>query len=372
MDATNQPSSPSSSPGRRIAVVGGGINGVMSATALRARGHEVVVFERGDLMRATSSASTKLLHGGLRYLEQGSFRLVREALHERNWWLGQAPHLCHPIQLLLPVWAGRGRPTWMLRAGLGLYDLLAGRASLGRHRWLNRTEALAEHPGLQSEGLVGAFAFWDGQMDDAALGLWAADRARAAGVDFRLHAGIDRIATDGGVMGPDLSERFDCVVNVAGPWAAQLLEQSALQSHYALDLVRGSHLIVDRPCPRGLLAEIPGGKRIAFVLPWKGRTLVGTTEVRQGLDEPVECSDDEADYLVRFHDLVMARPLERREILERFAGIRPLIRSASDPSRASREYAIERHGRLLTVFGGKWTTARALGERVAGEVAKVA
>lgn len=369
MDPLRPPPTPT---GRRIAVVGGGINGVMSATALRSRGHEVVVFERDDLMRATSSASTKLLHGGLRYLEQGSFRLVREALHERNWWLAQAPHLCHPIQLLLPVWAGRGRPRWMLRTGLGLYDLLAGKASLGRHRWLGRTEALAENPALRSDGLLGAFVFWDGQMDDAALGLWAATRAREAGVDFHLHAEVERVTNDGEVGARDFRDRFDCVVNVAGPWAARLLEQSDLRSHYALDLVRGSHLVVDRPCPRGLLAEIPGGKRIAFVLPWKGRTLVGTTEVRQGLDEPCACSDDECAYLMRFHDLVMARPLERGEILERFAGVRPLIRSAADPSRASREYAIERHGRLLTVFGGKWTTARALGERVADEVAKVA
>ncbi len=375
MDPTRPTSIPTSTPtptGRRIAVVGGGINGVMSATALRARGHEVVVFERDELMQATSAASTKLLHGGLRYLEQGSFRLVREALHERNWWISQAPHLCHPIQLLLPVWAGRGRPRWMLRTGLGLYDLLAGKASLGRHRWLNRTEALAENPSLRSDGLVGAFAFWDGQMDDAALGLWAAGRAAETGVDFRRRAGVERVTADGGLAHGGLEERFDCVVNVAGPWAARLLETSGLRSRYALDLVRGSHLVVDRPCPRGMLAEIPGGKRIAFVLPWKGRTLVGTTEVRQHLDERVECSDDECAYLTRFHDLVMARPLDRAEILERFAGVRPLIRSASDPSRASREYAIERHGRLLTVFGGKWTTARALGEKVADEVANVA
>ncbi len=352
----------------RIAVVGGGINGVMCASALRARGHEVVVFERSTLMSQTSSASTKLLHGGLRYLEHGSFGLVREALAERAWWLRSAPDLCHPIRLLLPVWAGSGRSTLTLRAGLWLYDRLAGGARIEPHRWLNRDEALRSAPGLRAEGLRGAFAFWDGQMDDLALGLWAAQRAKGLGVEFREHVEVERLGRDGVLCTSAGTERFDRIVNVAGPWAGDLLRRSDIGSRNRLDLVRGSHLVVSRPCPSAVLAQVDGGRRIAFILPWKGSTLIGTTEVRQALGEPIACSAEEREYLMRFHDRVMESPLSAGEITSTFAGVRPLVRSSDDPGRATREYEIERSGAVLTVFGGKWTTARSLGQKVAEAV----
>ena len=356
----------------RVAVVGGGINGIMSAAAIRSYGHEVVVLERFGLVSQTSSVSTKLLHGGLRYLEQGSFGLVREALTERAWWLREAPELCQPIRLVLPVWSGKGRSPWILRAGLWLYDRLAGKAAIAPHQWLDRDATIAASPGLHPEGLRGSFAFWDGQMDDRLLGLWAADRARGMGVHFREYSRVDRIAEDGTVWMDGGSERFDCVVNVAGPWAAALLTNSGIKSRNSLDLIRGSHLVISRPCPSAILAQVNNERRIAFILPWKGGTLLGTTEVRQQLNAPIECSVDERAYLYRFHDQLMAESLRDDEVVQTFAGLRPLIRSAVDPTRASREYEIERHGRIVTVFGGKWTTARALGVRVAVEVSKTA
>jgi glycerol-3-phosphate dehydrogenase len=352
----------------RIAVVGGGINGVMSASALRASGHDVVLLERDRLMGATSSASTKLLHGGLRYLEHGSFRLVREALGERAWWLGQAPHLCRPIPLLLPVRRIGGRSRTLLRVGLSMYDLLAGRSGLGRHRWLDPAELARRLPRLRISEFLGAFEFWDVQMDDHALGMWAAERARAMGVQIHESSAVTRVRLDGGCVVGGEALGFDLVVNCAGPWAQSLLEASGIEPRFTLDLVRGGHIVVDRPCASGMLAEVRGGRRIAFVLPWKERTLVGTTEVRQGLGDPVQCSDDERQYLRSFHDGLFADPLLDSEVVGSFAGIRPLIRSAGDPSRASREYEIDVQGRVLTVYGGKWTTARALGERVATAV----
>jgi len=352
----------------RVAVVGGGINGVMCAASLGRAGHDVMLLERSTLMSATSSASTKLLHGGLRYLEHGAFRLVREALHERKWWLDQAPGLCHPLQLLLPVWKGQGRSRHLIRAGLWMYDRLAGSARLQPHRWLDRSQALAVLPGLRPKGLVGAFSFWDGQMDDRALGLWAAERARGFGVTIRERSLVERVTLDGVLEGPDLRERFDRVVNCAGPWAEELLRRSGLVPRHTLDLVRGSHLVVRRTIATGVLAQVPGGSRIAFLLPWKGSMLVGTTEVRQGLGDPIACSADEAQYLRQFHDAVMVEPLREEDVTSTFAGVRPLIRSAEDPGRATREYALERHGAVLTVFGGKWTTARALGDLVSARL----
>ena len=356
----------------RVAVIGGGINGVMSAWELAKTGHQVTLFERHTLMGATSSASTKLLHGGLRYLEQGSLLLVRESLRERSWWLQQAPALCHPLQILLPHYQGRGRPRWMLAIGLFLYRFLAGSANIAPHQWLNPQQALQMSPHLKPEGLLGAYAFWDGQMDDYKLGLWAADQARAAGVTCKEHASVNTISQDGDLVTSAGILHFDAIVNVAGPWARQLLDASGIPSKHQLDLVRGSHLLVNRPCPAAILAEVPASKRIAFILPYQGKTLVGTTEERQSLTDPINCSDQEKHYLVRFHDSLMTNPLRPDEISSTFAGIRPLLYSNDDPRQASREYAIEQQGKVITVFGGKWTTARSLGQKVAKVVAKLA
>lgn len=350
---------------RHVAVIGGGINGVMSAWALARRGHHVTLFERDRLMAHTSSASTKLLHGGLRYLENGEFRLVREALRERAWWIAQAPHLAHPIELLLPV-SERGRPAWLIRAGLMLYDLLAGRSNLGRHRRLDAAEARRLAPEINPYRLTrGAFMFTDGQMDDRALGLWAADRAREAGVEIIEGTEIRRLEVDGTLHTAAGAERFDAIANVAGPWAQALLERSGLSSRLKLDLVRGSHLVIEAPVSVGCLMEVANERRILFALPWNGHTLLGTTEARQTLDAPVECTRQERDYLLQaWHDYYHLPT----HVMTSFAGIRPLIKSARVPNRTTREYATEVHQRIITVFGGKWTTSRCLGERVANVV----
>ncbi|HWS75929.1 MAG TPA: glycerol-3-phosphate dehydrogenase/oxidase [Quisquiliibacterium sp.] len=353
----------------RVAVVGAGINGVMSAWALARRGHEVELFERGEPMAGTSSASTKLLHGGLRYLETGDVSLVREGLRERAWWIEQAPRIAHPLELLLPVVRGRGRPRWMVKAGLVLYDRLSGRRLLAPHRWLGRDEVLARLPGLRAEGLLGAYAFWDGQMDDRALGLWALGQAQAAGVRARTHCEVTRLAPDGTLSGPDVpAAPFDAVCNLAGPGAGLLLERSGLPSRHRLRLVRGSHLLVDGSLPCGLLVQAPSDRRVCFILPYGGRVMIGTTEVEQGPDEPVAPSPAERDYLLEVWNASFERRLSAADVRESFAGVRPLLAQAGDANANTREHAIERHGRVLSVFGGKWTTSRSLGEQVADEV----
>ena len=354
-----------------IAVAGGGINGVMSAWALAAAGHEVELFERGRLMGETSSASTKLIHGGLRYLENGEFGLVRESLRERSWWLAKAPHLARPLGLILPVYRGISRNRLILGLGLRLYDLLAGRHNIGRHAWLPRTELMARAPALKPEGLQGGFLFYDVQMDDRLLGLWAADQARAAGVTIHEQRPVESLAADG-TFRADGPRRADLVVNAAGPWSHQLLERSGLAARHQLDLVRGSHLVLDRPQPDGYFLQVPGEDRICFVLPWQGRTLLGTTEVRQGLEEPIACSEAEERYLLDVFASAFREAAGAAEICGRFAGLRPLVDSGrTNPGRTTREYALELEGRVLTVFGGKWTTARVLGEKVRRQAEQV-
>lgn len=352
----------------RIAVIGGGINGIMASWALVEAGHSVDLYEKNKLMMATSSASTKLLHGGLRYLEHGQFRLVREALRERSWWINAAPHLASPIELILPVYRNSVRPAWKIKAGLVLYDFLAGSLNLGRHRWHTRDELIKMSPMLKIDGLAGGFTFYDGQMDDLNLGLWAAQQASNAGVLIHENAPVEKVDIDAGITANGHRIKYDFVINIAGPWAKQLLDRSDIKSINDLDLVRGSHIVIDEPLEYGYLLEVPEERRVCFVLPYNGQTLVGTTEVRQTQHQLIECSDEEAIYLLDVYNFYFQASKGVSDISKRFSGVRPLIRSSEDPNKASREYVIEKKGKVITVFGGKWTTSRALAAKVANEI----
>ena len=352
----------------RIGIVGGGINGLATAWALLQDGHEVTLFERDGLMEATSSASTKLLHGGLRYLEHGQVRLVYESLHERNWWLKRVPELTRPLQLVLPIYKGSRRPRWKLKTGLWLYDRLAGRQGIGHHRWHGPDALAAWVPTLRTGALKGGYTFFDGQMDDYRLGLWVAEQVRELGGELLEETPVQRVGEDGSLATGTDEHRFDRVVNVTGPWADTLNDRSGIASGYRIDPVRGSHILFDQPLAAGFLLEAPQDGRAFFALPYQGRTLVGTTEVRQGLDEPIECSEAERDYLLTAYNHYFTDEKAPADVAETFAGVRPLVRSSEDPTAASREFRIERRGSLVTVYGGKWTTARRLGQEVAARV----
>lgn len=354
----------------RVAIVGGGINGVMSAWALRGRGHDVALFERGVLMGATSGASSKLLHGGLRYLEQGDVRQVYEGLHERRWWMQHAPNLTRRVELFLPLYSHAPRGRLTLAAALTVYDLLAGRATLGGHRWWGRRNLPARASGLKRDGLRGAFSYWDAQMDDAALGRWAADRARADGVVVHENTDVTHFARDGELRTTHDALRFDVIVNVAGPWARALLDANGIPSHTRLDLVRGSHLLVNRPIEAGFALNLPSDGRLVFALPHHGRTLVGTTEVRQTLEEPIVCSMAEREYLLDAYNTFFVKAIHDADIETTFAGVRPLVDAGKSAHAQRRGETIEVQGRVVSVFGGKWTTSRLLGERVADAVGR--
>ncbi len=356
---------------RTVAVVGGGINGIMAAWALQTRGFAVELYERDSLVSATSSASTKLLHGGLRYLEQLEFRLVRESLHERTWWIDHAPELAKPLELILPVYKTGPRPRWLIGFGLTLYDLFAGKRNLGRHHWRSNPQIRELYPALRSTDLRGAYSFYDAQMDDYALGIWAARQIETQGVHIHEHTPVLKIAEDGSLTTRNGTNRYDAVVNVAGPWARQLLDQSGIPADHDLDLVRGSHLKLRGTLPAGFFLQVPDESRIVFALPYQGHILLGTTEIEQSLDDPIECSPEEEAYLLKVYNHYFSDQKGPADVIGRFAGLRPLLRSRKPATKATREYAIERRGRVVSVFGGKWTTARVLGEKVARVVAEI-
>ena len=348
----------------KIAVIGGGINGVMAAWELAKAGHSVDLIEKSNVMSATSSASTKLLHGGLRYLEHGRFSLVRESLRERAWWLEAAPDVTQVIPILFPIFKGSPRSRWTIKLGMVLYDRLAGKFGVGKHRWMSCAELTEVMPNLKSAGLKGAYLFYDGQMDDHALGLWATEQAKAEGVTVREHTRVDCITADGSVEIQGNQRQYDRVINAAGPWAVELLKQSGLPYEYDLDLVRGSHLLLDRNIKHGMMLTAQTDGRLFFVLPYKGKTLLGTTEVRQDLSEPVVCSESETNYLITAYNDSFDDSIDQSDVVSSFAGLRPLLKSHKNPNKATREYRIEQHEKVISVFGGKWTTARALAKKI--------
>lgn len=343
----------------RVAVVGAGIVGACTAWALARKGVSCTLYERHQPMGETSRASSKLLHGGLRYLETGQFRLVAKALQARRNWLELAPHLCQRLELLLPLYRHKGRTRLTVSAGIKLYDLLALGSGFPRARWLKPADVLALQPGLSAQGLSGAWAFHDAQMDDYALGQWV--------VGQFLQLGGELIT---GHEVRDLSslDSYDRIVNATGPWAMQLRATLPGKPRYDLDWVRGSHIMLDRECPAAMLLEVPDSTRIFFILPYQGRTLIGTTEVRQSGPNNPGPSEDEITYLLDAHNHYLAPAAARGDVVESFAGVRPLLRSADNPSAATREWAFERTGQVLHIYGGKWTTAQIQGEEAAHRI----
>jgi glycerol-3-phosphate dehydrogenase len=349
----------------KIAVIGGGINGVMTAWELCKNNHNVTLFEKETLISQTSSASTKLLHGGLRYLENFEFRLVKEALRERHWWINQAPDLTQSLQIFIPIYKKSRRPAWLYKAGLSLYDLFAGKYNIGKHKNHSKASMQRFCSGLKMNILIKGFSYYDGQMDDYQLGLWAANQAEQyENLTIRENTIVTRVSNDGEVINNGRIEQFDKIVNIAGPWAHQLLKDSDIHSDLELDLVKGSHIIINKKMEHGYLLEIPNERRIFFVLPYRDQTLIGTTEVRQLILDDIKPSQEEIKYLINAYNNYFLNQITELDVVNSFSGLRPLIKDALDPNKITREYAIQTNKNLISVFGGKWTTARQLAKKV--------
>ena len=320
------------------------------------------------MMHQTSSASSKSLHGGLRYLENFEFRLVKEALKERQWWIQQAPHLDQPLKLYIPIYRNNRRSAWSYKLGLWLYDRLAGKQNTGQHQSLTEQQTHQACPELKTEKLLKGFSFCDGQMDYYQQGLWALAKAKKQpGLVIEEHSEVIKIDIKGNLaFAVGTAQAYDKIINIAGPWAEQLLKQSNIKPEYNLDLVRGRHIVIVQKLNQGYFLEIPNQRRIFLVLPYQGKTLIGTTEERQTLNDDIKPSEQEIDYLINAYNHYFKMPISKQNIVQSFAGLRPLIKSAYNPNKATREYAIQQNQNFITVFGGKWKTASQLGLKVVG------
>jgi glycerol-3-phosphate dehydrogenase len=358
-----------------LAVVGGGINGAGIARDAAGRGLKVALLEQGDLGGATSSASTKLVHGGLRYLERFEFRLVAEALAEREVLLRTAPHVVWPLEFVLPH-EPHLRPRWMIRAGLFLYDRLGGRTSLGRSRGV-RLRADGYGAGLKP-GFRHGFAYADCWVDDARLVVLnargAAERGARIATRTRCTGGRRdgerwRLRVETAGVASELEARV--LVNAAGPWVRSLLDRELrVRTPGAVRLVKGSHIVVPRLHDRAhaYILQNPD-QRVVFMIPYEDRfTEIGTTDVVVAdPDEPPRISRDETEYLCAAASRYVARPVAPADVVWSWSGVRPLYDDGSaDPSDITRDYhfVLDEDGPpLLSVFGGKLTTYRRLAER---------
>ncbi|HSJ98901.1 MAG TPA: glycerol-3-phosphate dehydrogenase [Myxococcota bacterium] len=359
-----------------LLVIGGGINGAGIARDAAGRGLSVTLVEMGDLASATSSWSSKLIHGGLRYLEQYEFGLVREALQEREVLLRLAPHIIRPLLFVLPHDASM-RPAWMIRAGLWLYDHLGGRITLPGSKSVSFPH-LEFGAGLKPE-LRSGFVYSDCRVDDSRLTVINAVAARDKGAAVLTRTrfeGARRVdgAWEATVAGPGgaRSLRARALVNAAGPWVMETLGRIAVERVAGrVRLVKGSHVIVPKVHSLGhaYILQNPD-KRVVFVIPYEGRfSLIGTTDVEvPRIEDAARITDEETDYLLAAANRFLARPLARSDVVSSYAGVRPLYDDgAANPSELTRDYVLKvdhEAGRapLLTIFGGKITTYRRLAE----------
>ncbi len=381
-----------------VIVVGAGINGAGIARDAAMRGLSVLLLDKGDIGSGTSASSTRLIHGGLRYLEHGEFGLVRESLRERECLLKVAPHLVRPLEMVVPIYANARRGYWTMRAGMMAYDVLSFDKNLPRHRMLSSTETLAQLPGLNPGGLLGSAVYYDAQVEFAErLVLENALAAAAHGATVITYANVHKLIVEAneirsvefttcdqmqpftGTAGVSHARRVTAhhsatariIINAAGPWIDNLLANSGAPSPRLIGGTKGSHIIVApfRGAPvNALYVEASTDHRPFFVIPWNNHYLIGTTDIRYNGDlDHVRIEENEIDYLLRETNRVIPLAgLSHEDILYTYAGVRPLAFTSDQAAQSiTRRHFIRIHPEfknLFSIVGGKLTTYRRLAE----------
>jgi glycerol-3-phosphate dehydrogenase len=370
-----------------IVVVGGGATGAGIAVDAASRGYSVLLLEREDFGKGTSSRSTKLVHGGVRYLEQGNVSLVMEALKERGILLENAPHLVHDLPFIVPNYSWWETPFYGI--GLKIYDLLAGKYGFGKSRILSLEETLERLPNIRQDGLRGGVVYHDGQFDDARLLIALMMTAAEYGATVLNYAPVLELTRDSdgfvnGVVGIDREsgERFSAeakvVINATGIFADEVRRLADAEAQAMLAPSQGIHLVFDRSFLAGdtaIMVPHTTDGRVLFAIPWHGHTLVGTTDTPiDGPSYEPAPFEHEIQFVLDTAGQYLSRPPQRGDILSVFVGIRPLVKAAgSDASKTSalsRDHTIHIDpSGLLTIVGGKWTTYRHMAEDVVDQAA---
>jgi glycerol-3-phosphate dehydrogenase len=360
-----------------LVILGGGITGAGVALDAALRGLRVALIDKGDFASGTSSISSKLVHGGIRYLEQGQVGLVYEALHERRRLLHNAPHLVWPLRFVIPFYTTSRVPAWKYRAGLLLYDLLAGPGNLQRSRGHTRAWMRSHFPSLNPENLTGGAEYADAQMDDARLCVEVIRTAAGRGAVPANY--VEALRVDGGrvyavdhLSGSEVVVRGKVILNTTGPWSDRTRGLAGESGDALLAPTKGVHLVVpDQGHEAAFLLLHPRDGRVFFVLPWLGKTLLGTTDTDcPGSPEALVATEEDISYLLEGYNHHFRPGLDRRDLLGHFVGVRPLARTrAGEPSARSREWRlVEGASGMLSVVGGKYTTYRHMAEKITDRV----
>ncbi len=366
-------------PAWDLIVIGGGATGLGVALDGISRGYRTLLLEQADFAKGTSSRSTKLVHGGVRYLAQGNIGLVREALHERGLLLQNAPHLCHNMAFIIPNYSWWGGPFYTI--GLKLYDLMAGRRSLGASVHLSKAETLQQLPGLRPEGLRGGVRYQDGQFDDARLAVNLAQTCIDHGGTALNYCAVQGLLKDAsgrlqGVRATNLETglayelRGKAVVNATGVFVDDVRRLDEPGARPLVQPSQGVHMVLDRsflPGPAALMIPSTEDGRVLFAVPWQGRVVLGTTDtpVPTASLEP-RAQEAEICFLLRTAAQYLRKPPTRADVRSIFVGLRPL---AASPDGSTKTKEISRSHKILasasgliTITGGKWTTYRRMGE----------
>ncbi|MBX5480471.1 MAG: glycerol-3-phosphate dehydrogenase/oxidase [Myxococcaceae bacterium] len=370
-----------------VAIIGGGATGLGAAVDAASRGYRTVLLEARDFAKGTSSRSTKLVHGGVRYLAQGHIGLVREALRERGRLRKNAPHLVVDLPFVVPAYDFWSGPYFGV--GLKLYDVLSGKQRMGRSRSLSREEVLERIPTAKPEGLRGGILYFDGQFDDARLAVTLACTAWEKGATLLNYAPVTRLIRSGERLsglafrdnetGREHTLQAKVIINATGVFADEIRRMDEPDAAPTVLPSQGAHIVLPQkflPSANALIIPRTDDGRVVFLIPWKGRVLVGTTdhEVDRIEVEP-RAAEEEIELLVDHAARYLSLPLQRSDILSTFAGLRPLVRprtNSGETRSVSRDHQIftSSHG-LLTIVGGKWTTYRKMAEDVVNQAVKI-
>ncbi len=368
-----------------VIVVGGGATGCGIALDAATRGLKTLLLERGDFSSGTSSKSTKLLHGGVRYLEaavknldRNQYRLIRESLKERFLLIKNAPHLCHRIELFTPVYRWPDAPY--LLAGLSLYDFLSGTRSLGRSRFIPKKRVLSELAPIKKQNLKGCIRYYDGQFNDFRMNITIAKTAQLFGAELKNYSEVTGfIKENGKIAGVIYRDTITneireaagrVVINATGPFADLVRKMDTPDADNIIQPSSGTHIAVDSiklPSDKGILIPRTEDGRVIFILPWEGTSIIGTTDEPTDISFSPAAKTEEIEYLLRHVNKYFDLKLTKKEIKSAWCGIRPLLKGNNSTSTNSivRDYRIEiSNSNLVTIAGGKWTTFRKMAEKV--------
>ncbi len=341
----------------KIGIVGGGISGLISAYFLSLEGHKVDLYEKKTLLSETSSKTTKLIHGGIRYLENLQFDEVKNGINDRKWWLENFPDETNLQEIIILSKRKFSPEIFKFFVGIKVYETFAGRSNIKTGRLYKKDDLLSFE--IKNNIAVG-ISFYDGLMQES-VGQEIIKRCKSNGVNFYENNEIKSIRSEGYIE----EKKYKKIIIATGPWISLFLKQNKIDTNKTIDYIKGSHLIINRKIKKGFMFRDQKKQRYIFALPYQGNLLLGTTEQRVSTPEDKQVLDSEVNYLLESINIYVDKPINKDEIIESYAGVRPLIKSKTrDFHSSSRDFYIQKDKNLLSLFGGKWTTAPSIARKI--------